>query len=56
MALSTLLKSIVRGVNVFIAEQYGAVWYLDGNYWEVVVLENLRCNSTRDDVYNKLGL
>jgi hypothetical protein len=41
---------------MFINDQYGAIWYLNGNYWDVVVLEHLRGDYTRDDIYIRLSL
>lgn len=54
--MSTLLKSIALGVNVFINDQYGAIYNLNGNYWDVVVLEHLRIDYTPDDIYIRLCL
>ena len=54
--MSTLLKSIALGTNMFINDQYGAIWYLDGNYWDVVVLEHLRIDYTPDDIFIRLSL
>ena len=53
---STLLKNTAFGANMFINDQYGAIWYLNGNYWDVVVLEHLRGDYTRDDIYIRLSL
>ena len=56
MALSILLKSTVLGTNMFINDQYGAIYNLNGNYWDVVVLEHLRIDYTPDDIYIGLSL
>ena len=41
---------------MFINDQYAAVWYLDGNYWESVILEHFGSYSTRDDIFIRLSL
>jgi hypothetical protein len=56
MVANTSLKNTVVGANMFINDQYGAIWYLNGNYWDVVVLEHLRGDYTRDDIYIRLSL
>ena len=54
--MSTLLKSIALGVNVFINNQYDAIWQLDGKYWEIVILEYFNSGTTRDDIFIRLSL
>ena len=55
MALSTLPKNTVLGANMFINDQYGAIYNLNGNYWDEIIW-SLPAFADYDDIFIRLSL